>query len=253
MMRRVSWSSLALGFLAMASVAQADAVADLRAALVKLSASGPLAATVDVRSTSHGDGHDKPQQASLRIEVASDADGLHLTFPPALLQQASREAAAHARDKDLPTPVGDLLDKLTATNVQPMMDFAPTLLHMLDGATLSGQRDEVYDGRPAHLLLFKVPMPPSAGKQMTVKSYTDELKVWLGADGLPVAVDEKADVHGRKLLISIDFGTTSSYALRVIGTRLVAVSRHVEESHAVFGHGGGSTVDATLVPVKPAG
>jgi hypothetical protein len=228
-------------------------VADLHAALVKLTATKPLSATVDVRSTSHGDGDDKPRQAGLRIDVASDADGLHLTFPSALLQKASREAAAHAKNKDLPTPLGDLLDKLTATEVQPMVDFAPALLHMLDGATLASQRDDTHDGKPAHLLLFNVPMPPSAGKQMTVKSYVGQLQVWLGADGLPVAVAEKVDVHGRKLLISIDFSTTSRYELRVVGTRLLAVSRHVEESHAVFGHGGGSTIDATLVPAKPAG
>lgn len=252
MLRHALWPSLVLGFLVAVSTAHADAVTDLHAALAKLSATGPLSATLDARSTSHGDGDDKPRQASLRIEVTSDADGLHLTFPPALLQQASREAAAHAKNKDLPTPVDDLLDKLTATNVQPMVDFAPALLHLLDGATPSGQRDETYAGQPTHLLLFKVPMPPSANKQMTVKSYVGELKVWLGAEGLPVAVDEKVEVHGRKLLISIDFSTTSRYRLRVIGTRLVAVSRHVEESHAVFGHGGGSTTDATLTPV-PAG
>jgi hypothetical protein len=235
-----------------ASVVHADAVADLRAALAKLPADRPLTATLDARSTTHGDGQAKPAQAVVRVGVASDAGGLHLTFPPALLRRVSDEATAHARDKTRPTPVNDLLDKLTVANVQPMADFAPELRHLLDGATLSGQRRDTHAGKPAHLLVFDVPISPSAQKQMTVKRYLGRLEVWLGAGGIPVAVRETVDVHGRKLLISIDFNTVSSYELRVIGTRLIAVSRHVEESHAVFGHGGGSTIDATLAPV-PAG
>jgi hypothetical protein len=39
-----------------ASAAHADAVADLRAALAKLPADRPLTATLDARSTTHGDG-----------------------------------------------------------------------------------------------------------------------------------------------------------------------------------------------------
>lgn len=255
MSRRSPWSILWFAILLAVSAAHADAVADLRTALARLSADQPLTATLDVRSTTHGDDQAKPAQATLRIGMASDAAGLHLTFPPALLKRVSDEAAAHARDKTRPTPVNDLLDKLTVANVQPMANFAPELLHLLDGATLSGQHDDTHAGKPAHLLVFDVPISPSAAKQMTVKHYVGKLEVWLGADGEPLAVRETVEVHGRKLLISIDFNTVSSYELRVIGTRLVAVSRHTEESHSVFGHGGGSTVDAMLAPVpaKPAG
>lgn len=252
MPRRIPWSMSWFAVLLAASAAHADAVADLRAALAKLPADRPLTATLDARSTTHGDGQARPAQAAVRVGVASDAAGLHLTFPPALLRRVSDEAAAHARDKTRPTPVNDLLDKLTVANVQPMADFAPELRHLLDGATLSGQREDTHAGKPARLLVFDVPISPSAQKQMTVKRYLGRLEVWLGAGGIPVAARETVDVHGRKLLISIDFNTVSSYELRVIGTRLVAVSRHVEESHAVFGHGGGSTIDATLAPV-PAG
>jgi hypothetical protein len=255
MLRRGLWSISWVVVLLAASVAHADAVADLRAALAKLPADGPLAATLDARSSTHGDDQAKPAQAAVRVGVASDAAGLHLSFAPDLLRRVSDEATAHARDKTRPMPVNDLLDKLTVANVQPMVDFAPELRHLLDGAKLSGQREDTHAGNPAHLLVFDVPISPSAQKQMTVKSYLGRLEVWLDAGGIPVAVRETMAVHGRKLLISIDFNTVSSYELRVLGTRLLAVSRHTEESHSVFGHGGGGTIDATLAPVpaKPAG
>lgn len=249
---------LLLSALCMISAVQASAVSDLHARLAQLSASQPLSANVSVSSTTHDDSDgDTPKiaHAALQVSVDSDADGLHIDFSPALLQSASHEAEVNARNKDAPTPLKDLLAQLTPVNVQPMVDFAPTLQHLLDGATLASQRDETHDGKPSHRLVFDVPMPPSASKQMTIKHYTGELDVWLGANGMPMAVKSVTDVQGRKFLISIDFSTTTTYTLRVIGTRLVVLTRHTEESHSVFGHGGGSVIDATLTPAtgKPAG
>jgi hypothetical protein len=55
-------------------------------------------------------------------------------------------------------------------------------------------------------------------------------------------------LKGRKLLISIEFGGTTDYAMKVVGTRLVVVSRHDEETHSVFGKAGSSVIDAVLTP-----
>jgi len=182
------------------------------------------------------------------LGVRSGTDGLELHFSPELLQRAAAEAAVNAKNKDAPTPVQDLLGQLSPVNVQPMVNYAPVLLRQLDGATLASQRDEVRDGKPAHLLVFDVPMPASANKEMSVKKYNGRLSVWLGADGVPVAVRNVLAIKGRKLLISIEFGTTTDYALRQVGTRLLAVSRRTEESHSVFGHAGSSVTEAVLAP-----
>ncbi|HEY8682573.1 MAG TPA: hypothetical protein VIM06_05330, partial [Rhodanobacter sp.] len=162
---------------------------------------------------------------------------------------SAQEAAMHAKNKDAPTPIADLLGKLSPVNVQPMLDFAPELQHKLDGATLSSQRDEVHAGKPAHLLVFDVPLPPSASKQMTIRHYTGQVSVWLGGDGVPVAVTEMMDIKARKMLLGIEFGSSTSYELRAIGTRLVVMSRHTRESHSVFGSEGSSTIDVALTPV----
>lgn len=249
-MSRMNSLAVAVAVLLSVSVAHADAASDLHATLARLQPAQPLAATLRVSSTVHDAGDaSKNTQATLQVGVASGADGLHIGFSPALLQRASQEAAANAKNKDAPTPVADLLARLNPVSVQPMVDFAPALQHKLDGAILASQRDEVHDGKPAHLLVFDVPLPPSANKQMTVKHYTGQLNVWLGSDGVPTAVQETMQIKGRKLLISIDFGNTTRYALRVIGTRLLAVSRHAEETHSVFGHAGDSVTDAVLTPV----
>jgi hypothetical protein len=239
-----------LAALALPALARADAVADLRATLGKLQPAQPLVATARVNSTVKKE-EGKTERAQLQLGVRSGTDGLELHFSPELLQRAAAEAAVNAKNKDAPTPVRDLLGQLSPVNVQPMVNYAPVLLHPLDGATLASQRDEVRDGKPVHLLVFDVPMPASANKEMSVKKYTGQLSVWLGGDGVPVAVRNVLAIKGRKLLISIEFGTTTDYALQQVGTRLLAVSRRTEESHSVFGHAGGSVTEAVLAPVAP--
>jgi len=240
--------AMLLAALALPTLARADAVSDLRATLGKLRPAQPLVATARVSSTvKKEDG--KTERAQLQLGVRSGADGLELRFSPALLQRAAAEAAVNAKDKDAPTPVQDLLGQLSPVNVQPMVDYAPVLLRQLDGATLASQREDTRDGKRLHLLVFDVPMPPSADKEMSVKKYTGQLNVWLGADGVPVAVRNVMAIKGRKLLIRIEFDTTTDYALQQVGTRLLAVSRRTGESHSVFGHDGSSVTEAVLTPV----
>ncbi len=241
-----------LAALALPALARADAVSDLRATLGKLQPAQPLLATARVSSTvKKEDG--KIERAQLQLGVRSGTDGLELHFSPELLQRAAAEAAVNAKNKDAPTPVQDLLGQLSPVNVQPMVNYAPVLLRQLDGATLASQRDDTRNGKPARLLVFDVPMPPSANKEMSVKKYAGQLSVWLGADGVPVAVRNMLAIKGRKLLISIEFGTTTDYALQQVGTRLLAVSRRTEENHSMLGHDGSSVTEATLTPLPAAG
>ena len=114
-------------------LASAGAVADLQATLGRLQATQPLAATLKVSSTVKDD-DDKTTHAQLQVSVASGGDGLHIGFSPELLQRASKEAVVNAKNKDAPTPIGDLLGKLSSVSVQSMVDYAPVLLRHVDGA-----------------------------------------------------------------------------------------------------------------------
>ena len=166
--------SLLLAAAVLPALARADAVSDLRTTLGRLQATQPLAATLNVSSTVKSE-DDKTTHAQLQVHVDSGKDGLSMGFSPDLLQRAAHEAAVNAKNKDAPTPIEDLLGKLSAVSVQPMVDFAPVLLRQLDGATLASQSDEVHGGKPTHLLVFDVPLPASASKQMTIKHYTGQI------------------------------------------------------------------------------
>lgn len=239
-----------LAGLMLASVAHADTLSDLRAKLGSMQATQPLAATLSVKSTVHDDKDaSATTHAQLKVSIASGKDGLHIGYSPKLLKRAAHEATVNAGNKDAPSPIQDLLGKLSPIMLQPMVDFAPALLRQIDGATLDSQSSEVHDGKPSQLLVFKVPLPASASKEMTIKHYTGQIKVWLGADGVPVEVENVTVVKARKLLISINFGNTSRYTLGVIGSRLVVLRKHSEQSQSVFGHGGNTVTDTVLTPV----
>ncbi|MEO8746605.1 MAG: hypothetical protein ABI379_02965 [Rhodanobacter sp.] len=246
MTRRVIFALLLAG-LALPGLANADAVVDLRGSLSRLQASQPLAASLKVSTTAKNE-QGKTTHAQLQVSVASSGNGLTMGFSPDLLQRASREAAINAKNKDAPTPIGDLLGQLSAVSVQSAADHAPVLLREINGAALTSQRDEVHDGKPTHLLVFDVPLPPSASKRMTIKHYTGQIMVWLDSNGVPSAERTVTEVKGRKFLVSIEFGNTSNYRLGTVGSRLVVLSRHSEESHSVFGQSGSSVTDAVLMP-----
>lgn len=239
-----------LAGLVLASLAHADTLSDLRAKLGGMHSAQPLAATLSVKSTVHdGDDAKATTHAQLQMSIASGNDGLHVGYSPKLLQRAAHEATVHASNKDAPTPIEDLLGQTSPIKLQTMVDFAPALLRQIDGAKLVSQGKEVHDGKPSQVLVFNVPLPASASKQMTIKHYTGQIKVWLGADGVPLAVENVTSVKGRKFLISINLDQTASYTLGMVGSRLVVLRKHSDNAQSIFGHGGNTVTDAVLTPV----
>jgi hypothetical protein len=250
MSHRSLFIALAIGLFA-ASHAQADPLTDLRATLIRMHANDPFAAALDVRDTSTNGSTNKPHitHAELQLHVEGGPNGLHIGFAPDLLTRAAQEAEAHAKNPDVPAPTLDLLKGLDPTSVQSMLDVAPTLLRKLEGATLSTQRDEAHDGKPTHLLVFDIPSGVSSEDSDAIKHYEGHLNVWLGADGVPVAVAESRDYEGRKFFIRFETSMTQSSVLRSIGTRLVAVSRRSENKGSGLGQSSDSVDQMTLTPV----
>lgn len=240
------WSLLVSGLL-LTSMAHADALGDLRAKLAGLSGSTPYTGTLTLRSTVTN-GKKPATHAQVAVKVASGAEGLQMNFAPALLARASSEAAAQAKNPDAPAPTRDALAKLSPDRVQAALDMAPVLLHMLEGATLQSQGNETRDGKPVHLLVLAVPSGVGAEDRDAVKHYEGTLKVWLGADGIPVALAEHREYRGRKFLISFSFGNDSTASLAHVGTRLVATSRRAESTNSGFGQSGSSVTETTLMP-----
>jgi hypothetical protein len=204
-----------------------DPLADLVAALGKLTGRTPAAARFTVRfENSTGEGKEQVKVAGeVSGELAETAAGLAVRWGPAVLAQARDEERRHAVSPEVPTPTRDGLAQVQAIDLANRLDAAASLRDELARASLVEVKEELLDGLPTRLLVLKLSPALQARERRYVKEVDAVGKVWLGPDGLPVAADAKVLAKGRIFLI-ISFETEIHQAWRFsrVGDRLVATS-----------------------------
>ncbi len=237
------------------AAAQATTLAQLRARLEGMHAVAPLSAQVRLSqaTTSGKKDHPKTVSGSIALHVHDGAQGLDLRLPAGVLAKASQESAALARDADAPAPTRAALRAVDPVMLSGMADFAPVLLHKLEGATLTGQRDVTRDGATVHEMTFAIPSQVGKADKGSIDSYTGELSVWLNADGVPVAVRESRRYKGSKFFIHFSFFNTDDYALQMVGQRLVVHHLHGDNGGAGMGSNSETTLDVVLTPESAEG
>lgn len=240
----------ALGFLGFLATAHADPFTDLRTTLGSMQGRDAIHAEVDVKRSSRDAGSASPKaDAHATLSVRADAQGLELAFAPTLLEQATHEAAAKAANPDLSSPINDVLQEATPAEINDLVGFAPSLLRKIDGATLKESRADTFEGKPARLIVLELPMRVSTKDRDALKHYEGSMKIWLDADGTPLAAERTQRYEGRKFLIG--FTTTRSVSSRFqhVGSRLVAVAQTRHDTFTGFGQDNDTTV-ATRVSVQ---
>jgi len=209
-----------------AMAALPDPLGDLLAALGKLTARTPASARFTVRyENSTGEGKDQVKVGGeVSGELADSAAGLEIRWGRALLAQAHEEERRHAVNPDAPTPTRDGLAQVQSIELANRLDAAASLRDELGRATLVEVKVEPLDGVPARVLVLKLAPALQARERRYVKDIDAVGKVWLGADGLPLAAEARVIGKGRIFLI-ISFETEIRQAWRFtrVGDRLVTV------------------------------
>ncbi|HJV47820.1 MAG TPA: hypothetical protein VJ549_00965 [Geothrix sp.] len=234
------------------AVMQADALSDLRGALARLNGQEPVKANVTYQFWSQQGDDKKPviTEGRASSQVEDGPQGLKICWNRNLIQTAAQEARAKALDPEKKTPTRRAIEGLKAIEVAEYLNGSDELIRILDQAQLLEEKAETWQGRPARLLSLKV--TPRLGQQD--KKYVKELeataKIWIGADGLPLASESHVHMKGRALLvISFEQNQKQEYRYVRAGNRLVVV-HHVDESS---GSGGGekgqskTVVDLSLI------
>ena len=240
--------------LAAAPSARADGLADLKAALARLQASTPLKATLDVRTTErHGDGADaseKKGQASVSLE--DGVRGLQVLYAKDTLASIDVESRQLARDPKAPTPTVWALARLDSSELVPMASAAPVLSRSIDEGQFRAEKADTWNGRPARLLTFAMPLTKLPEQQRKyIKDFDATLSVWIAADGTPLASETHAKVKGRAFVVvgfdAVD-DTSSTYA--VAGDRLLTL----RSEHHLASSGAGESVEMrSIKTLRPPG
>lgn len=234
---------LALALLA-AAPAQAGPLDDLRAALRAVADTSPVQAEL-AREVTYQQRDAPARKGHATVIASQDAAGLHVAFPPELLARASRE---HAQlDPDQPRPVSDGLRSIDPVDVAAMLGFSRRLLADLEGATLLGDHAAVYRGEPVRMLDVELPVRLSQSGRKRIRHAQSTMKLWLGADGLPLALEKRSEYRGRIFLV-ITFEAHESRKLQFAraGDRLVVVREEADSGGSGLGESVGEHRITTL-------
>ena len=205
MMRALLFRASLVLLAAAGGSARADGLADMKAALARASAeAAPLRATVDARSwRKRGAGSEADEergQAALAFEQG--ARGLVVTHDRELLARIDAEQRARARNPDSKSPTVMAMDELGLQELAGRASSAAVLLRKVERGVYRGERAEAWQGRPARVLRFDMPITTlSSRDRKYARQFKAELDVWIGADGMPLASRLRQSSSGRAFVV----------------------------------------------------
>lgn len=215
----------------------ANGLDELRASLQKLQGGEPVKASLEHSFWRQTTDDKKPivSQGKIAAQLEDGPLGLRVTWARPTLQQALKELAAQGRDPDRTTPT-----RLALRNVDPLetaesLNHAEALLRDLAEAQVQEEKSEVWQGRPAKLLVLKLTPKIPEGQRKYLKELRADAKVWVGTDGLPLAFSSSVAYKGSRLFITFGGGNTQERQFVRLGTRLVVIKAISEEHSAGFG------------------
>jgi hypothetical protein len=221
-------------------VAHADTLARLNEALGGFSPTSSVRAHVGFEYWNRGGDKEDVAEESCTVEVDIDEDaaGLRTLWSRETLAAAAEEMRAAATDPDFRLPVRRAIAELNATELTGYLNGHVELKRWLGRSELLKEETADWKGAAATLLTFKNTPRVNAQTRKYLKELTSTVRVWVGADGAPLAAERKVRFRGRALLV-VSFESTESDAFEyaVYGGRLV-VTRHARESN---GSGTGGT------------
>ncbi len=219
----------------------------LDATLQKLAGTAPVTGTLAVNRISvHGEGAKaKHSEADITFAVSA-ARGITLHVPGGVLALAEQQIAAHQRDPALPMPTAEMLGAVNIVQAQRMLDPAAVLRAVLIGAKLLQQTDATLDGVPAILLRFDLPLRASMSEREMVKSYHDELALWLDTHGVPLGYTQNTKTDIGWFLLNADTARSERGRFQVVAGRLVTTRLDVQQIASALGHHGSTTTRYTL-------
>lgn len=210
---------------------------DLRSSLQKLQGAEPVKATLDHSFWRQTMDDKKPviSQGKVTAQLEDGPQGLKVAWGRGTLQQAAKELAAQEREPDRPAPTRTALRNVDPLEVGEALNHAEALLRDLAQAQVQEEKADIWQGKPARLLVLKLtPKIPESQKKY-LKELKVDAKVWVGADGLPLAFSSSVSYKGSRMFISFEGGNTQELQFTRIGNRLVAVRTTSEDRNSGFG------------------
>ncbi len=214
-----------------------DGLTEARAALARLHGREPLhgAVEVEVFSETKEDGKPSPEQAKGTVRVEDGPEGLRVTYPNALLERVAEEARQHQANPESRSPTEAVIREINGTDLANDLSFAGPLTTRIARAKILEEHPDAVSGRPAKLVVLGLDLAASQAEKKHIKDSKVTLKLWLGADGVPLAAESTTEIKAGFLFLTFTTESREHWDLARVGNRLVVTRRHQETSGAGLG------------------
>ena len=222
------------------TLAYADGLSDMKAALLRLKGGASIKAEVESKTWS-GQDVDKDtteHEGLISVTVEDNQRGFSVLLSKDLLTKLEAEERAKEQDKKAKTPTLAALGAASITSLRPLVSAATSIASMIEGTAFKAERMDSFDGKPVRMLSFEhgIDSLPEEGRKY-VKKLSGLIDIWIAADGTPLASRKVLDLHGRAFLVAtFDSKDSDEKVYNVIGDRLVVVKHEHINTSTALGH-----------------
>lgn len=225
---------LALATALLSPPAWADGLADLKTALARLQGSTPIKGQFELNlQRRQGEGADAEEsQAQLSVTLEDGPQGLQVLFGRELLARIEAEQRAVADNPKAKTFTLNALNELQVSDLKRVIAAAPAMVRTLQAARFKEEKPEAWNGKPARLLSFEMPLDKLPERQRKyVKQFDASFEVWIAADGTPLASRVRQRVSGRAfVVVSFQSNNDEDRVFGVVGDRLVMLQQETRST-----------------------
>lgn len=226
----------------------ADPISDVRTALGRFPARESLRATYELQRSVKNEGKFGNDNFSgkIAVDLEASAAGYHIVVGRPLLDQIEREQQARDHNPKLNTPTASALREINAVEAADALDFAPSVLRLLEGAKLVSDAAGTWAGKPARILILRAADrmdPDDAGK---VKVAENKVTLWLDAENVPLAVEHLFNAKFSFLFLKGEMKEKKSWHLARAADRLVRARFESTQNSSGMGQKGNESVVATV-------
>lgn len=221
---------LLLFLLFLTPTVHADALQDVRSSLRRFGGSQPVRAQIDLE-TRNETRSESAAQGKIRFIAEENEQGFSLRYASSISDAAVAEARAERLDPERKSPTRTALAAVDELEMLDMLNVAQLLLRDLERAAVAFDGAGSLNGKPARLLRFKITPSIPAAQKKRVKLAEMTLSMWLGADGVPLAVEKASRWKASFVVVSFESRKKETFQLSPYRDRLIA-TRQVEESNS---------------------
>jgi len=220
---------------------RADALADVRAGLDRLTVAAPLRARVEIsRNETEKEKPKGPERKGEAI-VEHGPSGLSVHLDVAQLPKPGTKAERRKREE---TSV-----RLDPEEALKLVDPASEIRQVLDGATVVSDRSEPFEGRSVRTVVLRPAPDIDEEDRKSVKRYDDVVTLRLEPDGVPITWQRSLDIKVSKMLLSFTVTHRESRRFARVEGRLVTASATEESSGSGLGQSGSTTTRWKVTPL----